>query len=209
VSNRPWLHAGLARQAGDLLAALPPVEIDMLGAGEFLETNGALLVVEPPGVSNSVVELERIVYGAMKRNCPVVILNHPQPGSVHKITGYPGQLPSWLTAFESVFMLAPFAIHATPEKTYPSQKILAGRFVLLRVFPTGWELWRQQGAGGFASTPNSPVELNELASRERRRTPEQKVKEYILCEQWDDRPSERDLFEAVTLATKRYSRNSM
>jgi hypothetical protein len=149
------------------------------------------------------------VYSSMKRNCPVVILNHPQPGSVHKITGYPGQLPSGLTVFESVFMLAPFAIHAKPEKRDPSQKILAGRFVLLHVFPTGWELWRQQGAGGFASTPNSPAELNELASRERRRTPDPKMKEYILCEQWDDRPNERELLEAVTLATKRYSRNSM
>jgi Domain of unknown function (DUF1995) len=201
---------GLAEDGG-FFVALPPVEIDMLGTGRFRDTNGALLVLQPPGVGSATNELVSVVQSALKRSRPVVVVNCPQEGSVHKITGYPGQLPPELTPFEPVFLLAPFAIHAQPGTTSAAARKLAGRFVLLRVFPSGWQLWRQQERVGRTSTPNSfPAEPKGLASvsagthfRESNRQ-----KGYDLCEEWNERPDEQALFDAVTRATSKYSRFS-
>jgi hypothetical protein len=207
---RPQNQGAAGRRFTDRPAALPPVEIDLLGAGRFRDSNGALLVLQPPGVGSAMDELVSIVQNALSQSRPVVVVNCPQEGCVHKITGYPGQLPSELTPFEPVFLLAPFAIHAQHGNMSTTARNLAGRFVLLRVFPSGWQLWRQQEPGGRTSPQNSfPAVLNGQASvTGMTGFRESKQKAYDLCEEWNERPDEQDLFNAVTRATSKYSRYS-
>jgi hypothetical protein len=205
---------------GGLLSA-PPVEIAVLGAGELSENTGALVVVDPTGEGAAVGELRSLVRSAFDARAPVLVLNHPQPGSVHEIAGVPGELPLELDAFEKVFTLAPFAIRTKegPSGGGASRKV--GRFVLRHSFPTAWELWRQdEDADADRPTPGTVSELLNLASssssafaevdtgsvEEGLEAGKQGNETYALCKRWPHRPSEIELFAAVSKASQERNR---
>lgn len=198
--------------------ALPDVEIEVLGAGSISDETGALVIVDPPGKGRSVGDLRRLVREATAKRRPVLIMNHPQPGSVFEIADCLGDLPYEIVDFESVYTLAPFALRVKEGEELGRG---VARFVLLHAFPGAWQLWlvREEStatAGGASNTPDTVSQFLGLVSAdasksardgEISRAPmgDNGEQEYKLCEEWREKPSEDFLFKAV----KRAMRNKL
>lgn len=184
------------------------VEIDVLGGSQVSSTVAGLVIVDPPRDVNAIQDLRELVRSAVSFNIPVAILNHPQPGSVHEIAECAGEIPLEVSRFKTVFLLAPFAIrmadNASDDLTSGMLSVGAtkslGRYVLYYEFPGAWQLWRyQQADAGKSYIPNTVADFLQLATQQQ--NPQVKPG-YLLCETWDDRPSEQALFSAVTRAVR-------
>lgn len=99
-----------------------------------------------------------------------------------------------MTRFESVFVLAPFALKGDKGMG----KAHGERFVVMRQFPNKWGLWRYLGKENlFSDTTNTtPVETKQDDAT---LDPVQmeEIREYELCAEFAYRPSTSQLLQAV------------
>jgi Domain of unknown function (DUF1995) len=194
------LETAAAEQQGDSTMQSPPrVEIDVLGGRCLNDTIGAVVIVDPPGKGKDILELRKLVRSAAAAQCPVVVLNLPQQGSLHEIAKCSGSLPLELALFHSVYTIAPFALRVT---TAGNPRRGAGRFVYLHSFPGEWQLWRvreRESANEDNSTPaetrDAFAELLSMGASQN-----EKRDEYELVTEWSSKPSEQSLLSAVKRA---------
>jgi hypothetical protein len=182
----------------------PPVEIAVLGAGAVGESNGAVVIVDPPARGEPMLELRRLVRAATAMRRPVVVLNHPQPGCVHEVAQCSGSLPIEMMSFRSVFTLAPFALRIK-EGANAGRGV--ARFVLMHVYPGSWQLWlvRADAVGPAVETPGTVSELLGMvgAGAGEQVKPKDGRNGYDLCQEWKGKPSDESLSAAVNRASKR------
>lgn len=186
----------------------PPVEIVVLGAGGVRDGVGAVVVVDPPGKGEAIMELRKLVREASAARRPVLVLNHPQPGSIHEIAQCVGDLPLELARFEHVFTIAPFALRV---REGAQAGLGVGQFVLSHAFPGKWSLWRvrQEGREGDVEKVDVPGTVDALMRMvaggkgdEENKGDKRDGESYALCQSWDRKPSEEELLSAVTRATR-------
>lgn len=152
--------------------SLDHVTVDILGSPDPLRHSNALIIVNPPGKGDAILDFRNALKEAHHQNIPVIVHNHPRDDAVYEILGFGGGIPYELTDYEPVFVLAPFAINAEQDTAPPE------RFVLMRQYPGKWALWRHQGQPG----------MFEAA---------QEDQDYSLCEQYVSRPSDNLLMTAI------------
>lgn len=186
----------------------PPVRIEILGAGRVNDSVGAVVVVDPVGNGSGMLELRKLVRSAMAIERPVIVLNHPQPGSLHKIANCSGALPLELSQFSSVYTMAPFALRLTTGTGSASHASRGfGRFVFTHAFPGKWQLWRVQdtrsSCDGTAAveTPDTVAELLSMSSAEENETL------YALMAEWTAKPTEQALIAVVNRAGREESQS--
>lgn len=187
---------------------LPEVEINVLGSGDISDKCGALVIIEPPARGTAVRDVRHLIRQAGKRHIPVIVLNQPQEDSVHKIAGYAGSIPYEMMNFDTVFMLAPFAI--IPADPNLQSRDTRGRFVLFRVFPGEWQLWKHTEQGTEEEeTPSTVSQLLDIAqaTTTKNTKPDSIISQtkegYVLSKVWTEKPTEDMIFRAVSRAGQR------
>lgn len=168
---------------------LPRVHVGVLGVDE---PDVDAVVLWEPGVER-VVEVRRLLKHLWIARRVVIVVNHPREDDLYRTLGYGGGLPFEMTRFESVFVLAPFALRDEEGKA----KAHGERFVVVRQFPSKWALWRYMGKEKrFNGSSNAQLGgeddggmLDPMQMEE--------VQEYDLCAEFDDRPSASQLLQAV------------
>lgn len=191
-------------EAQDDEELLPPVEIDVLGSSRVNESTGAVVVVDPTGIGGAVLELRELVRSAVALQRPVIVLNHPQQGSLYKVANCSGTLPLELLRFWPVYTMAPFALRITSDS---NASLGVGRFVFMYSFPGKWQLWRvidekESGDGGRSSeTPDTVAQLLSMASTSGPDSPQEEADtNYALITAWTSKPNEKALLAAVNRA---------
>ena len=139
----------------------------------------ALIILNPPSQDDSILDFRRAVRHAQQSNMPVIVHNHPREDAVYKLLGFGGGVPFELTKFEPAFVLAPFAIQKEKDKPPP-------RFVLMREFPGKWMLMRH--------CPNLEADRETAVDV----FGSYKNANYVLCCEYDERPTDNMLMMAVS-----------
>lgn len=146
----------------------------------------AFVVLDPPAKGDAILELRRLLQRAQKARLPVIVHNHPREDALYSMLGYGGHIPFELTKFEPAFVLAPFALAPKRLEELKGPQQLPPRFVVLRKYPDDWALWRFVGPDANEERPREtdPVEMEQLD-------------EYVLCEEFQERPTDNQLVQAV------------
>lgn len=146
----------------------------------------AFVVLDPPAKGEAIVELRRLLQRAHKAGLPVIVHNHPREDALYSMLGYGGHIPFELTKFEPAFVLAPFALSPKRPDEVKGPQQPPPRFVVLRKYPDDWALWRFVGPDANDGRPREtdPVEMEQLD-------------EYLLCEEFQERPTDNQLVQAV------------
>lgn len=151
---------------------------------QAVPVSSALLILNPPADGASITNLRKLLRAAHSRNLPVVVQNHPREDAIYELLGYGGSIPYEMWNYEPVFVLAPFAITPNlsegqmPDKPQP-------RFVLMRQFPYKWILWQF-------------IDENPSLDADGKRVP----RNYHLCEEFDERPTNSIIVDAVVRRMK-------
>lgn len=183
-----------ALRVSEWLAArdIQDVSVAVLGVSEHVtEERGkpdAYVVLDPPAKGDAILDFRRLVQSAQKDRLPVIVHNHPREDVLYSMLGFGGTLPYELTKFEPVFVLAPFALQPKGDGADEPREP-PPRFVVLRKYPDKWALWRFVGDKGSKASESEtdPFEMEQLD-------------EYILCEEFDSRPTDNQLLSAVQRA---------
>lgn len=145
----------------------------------------ALIIIDPPGTGDSILDLRKLLRKAHGDNIPVVINNHPRRDALYELLGYGGHIPYEMTSYESVFLLAPFALKAKGDS---QPGISSPRFVLMRKFPHKWNLWKYQGLKDKSFlTASESVSDGPISDDE-----------YKLCVEYPYAPSDNDLMKDIS-----------
>lgn len=170
------------------------VSVAVLGVGEQSPDERhkphAYVILDPPAKGDAILDFRRLVQSAQKDRLPVIVHNHPREDSLYSMLGFGGTLPYELTKFEPVFVLAPFALQPKGEQA-ENPNTPPPRFVVLRMYPGKWALWRFVGTDADPVHPREtdPVEMEQLD-------------DYTLCEEFDSRPTDNQLVSAVQRALR-------
>lgn len=179
------------------------ISVDVLGIYANQESNDeedsqlqeidnpdALIIIDPPGTGDSILDLRKLLRRAHDDNIPVVVNNHPRRDALYDLLGYGGHIPYELASYEPVFLLAPFALK-TKDDSQPGTP--PSRFVLMRKFPHKWNLWKYQGLKdkSFLAASDS---VSDVASSD---------DEYRLCAEYPYAPSDNELMKDVSTSLEK------